>query len=481
MPDAEGSPATLVRRAIGHPVVDADGHLIPYMPALFEMVAEIAGRDVERGLRRYLATRRSSGPEFAPVRTFFGVPAKNTLDRMTATLPGLLYERMDEFGIDVALLYPTGLSLLTCGDDEIRRAAATAYNRYVAEVYRPYGDRLVPVAMIPTFDPSEAVEEVERATALGLRAVVMSGVIPRQDRSEGAGAAWIDTLGHGSRHDYDPLWGRLEQLGLVAAFHGLGYGWGSRMSTTNYVYNHLGSFAVAQEAVCRSLLMGGVPRRFPDLRFAFLEGGVAWAVQLLADVIGHYGKRNRHVIRDLDPASLDVDLADRLFDRYAEGRLASCHATAESGAFGGLGTMVTATEVADIDDFAESLVDSVADIVGTFSGQFYFGCEADDPLNGLAFSTELLPSGTALHALFASDIGHWDVPDMRDVLPEAWELVEHGHLNREQFRDFSFANAVWMLGGANPNFFEGTIIADDARSLLNGDAGHGATASTNKN
>ena len=43
--------------------------------------------------------------------------------------------------------------------------------------------------------------------------------------------------------------------------------------------------------------------------------------------------------------------------------------------------------------------------------------------------------------MFASDIGHWDVPDIREVLPEAWELVEDGHINEADFRALTFENA----------------------------------------
>jgi len=46
------------------------------------------------------------------------------------------------------------------------------------------------------------------------------------------------------------------------------------------------------EGTCRSLVFGGVPMRFPNLRFAFQEGGVAWAAALLAGIISHYEKRN---------------------------------------------------------------------------------------------------------------------------------------------------------------------------------------------
>ena len=93
----------------------------------------------------------------------------------------------------------------------------------------------------------------------------MSGIVPRTVRPDGSAASWVDTLGHDSLHDYDPLWARCVELGVVPAFHGIGYGWGSRVSPSNYVYNHLGNFAAAQEAACRSLVMAGVPMRHPEL------------------------------------------------------------------------------------------------------------------------------------------------------------------------------------------------------------------------
>ena len=76
---------------------------------------------------------------------------------------------------------------------------------------------------------------------------------------------------------------------------------------------------------------------------------------------------------------------------------------------------------------------------------------------GVQYPT-LNPLGARLRAIFASDIGHWDVPDFRDVLHEAWELVEDGHLDDADFRAFTFGNPVALWAGANPSFFDGTII-----------------------
>jgi hypothetical protein len=55
---------------------------------------------------------------------------------------------------------------------------------------------------------------------------------------------------------------------------------------------------------------------------------------------------------------------------------------------------------------------------------------------------------------------------MRDVLPEAYELVEHHLLSLAQFRAFSCDNAIRLHGGMNPRFFDGTRVETYARDLL---------------
>jgi hypothetical protein len=87
-------------------------------------------------------------------------------------------------------------------------------------------------------------------------------------------------------------------------------------------------------------------------------------------------------------------------------------------------------------------------------------------LNALAFDTHLNPFGSRLNAMFGSDIGHFDVPDMRLVIEEAYELVEDNLITGDDFRDFAFANAVRLHGGANPDFFVGTAVEKEAAEVL---------------
>ena len=70
-----------------------------------------------------------------------------------------------------------------------------------------------------------------------------------------------------------------------------------------------------------------------------------------------------------------------------------------------------------------------------------------------------------MRPIFSSDIGHWDVAHMTDVLPEAYEHLEYGWMDKAQFRDFMADNAIRMLAGANPDFFAGTVIEEYARGV----------------
>ena len=63
--------------------------------------------------------------------------------------------------------------------------------------------------------------------------------------------------------------------------------------------------------------------------------------------------------------------------------------------------------------------------------------------------------GARLQVMFGSDIGHWDVTDMRTVLAEAYELVEHERVSLDGFRSFTFTNAVRLHGLRNPAFIRG--------------------------
>ncbi len=463
-----------VRARIPHPVIDADAHTLEFVPAVLDEIRGLAGdgaaRSYEQVLRVSQDTRGLPADQKRALGlfrlTWWGFPARNTLDRATATLPRLQYERLDELGLDFAVLFPTfGLSCLGLDDEELRRAGARGFNRYYAEAYGEFRDRLAMAALVPMHTPQEAIEELDHAVGeLGFRNAVLAGHVARPLPIDDPPrtARWLDNLAVDSAHDYDPVWARCQELGIAPAFHSSGMGWANRSSPTSYVFNHLGNFAAAGEHTCRALVLGGVPRRFPKLRFAFLEGGVAWACNLYADLIGHFEKRGRHAIGHLDPNAIDRERMRELFEKYAPPSFTRHLGELDAA----LALLADPDEDrAGIDEFAASGIGSAEDLRDVFTRSFFFGCEADDPMNATAFDTRANPLGARLRPIFGSDIGHWDVPDMRGVLGEAWELVEEGLIDEQALREFVFENPARMLCEANPRYFEGTPVEGAVAAL----------------
>jgi len=472
-----------IRKRIGHPVIDADGHWLEFGPAINDYIKDVAGEQAVASFRRrggYVVKSLAMTPEErAQTRraqeAFWGVPAKNTLDRATAMLPRLLYDRLDEFGFDFTVLYPTaGLAIGYIPEDEIRRASCRAFNMYIAHQFGEFSDRMTPAAAIPMHTPQEAIDELEYVVKqLGLKVIVMTSMVPRaipaiDQNSQNSPeirrfGTYPEIFGIDSPYNYDAVWAKCVELGVMPTFHAGTRGAGYRTSPTNFVYNHIGHFAVAGEAVAKGLFLGGVTRRFPTLKFAFLEGGVGWACSLYSDLIGHWKKRNRKALEEVNPANLDRELMHELFERFGGKQLTS--QLDGSTLFDGLGATGTGN-IKDLDDFSACGIERAEDIRDLFTRNFYFGCEADDPINAWAFNARVNPYKARIKTLLGSDIGHFDVVNMNEVLEEAYELVEDGLINEEDFREFTFANPLRFWGEGRPDFFKGTVLENDAASAL---------------
>jgi predicted TIM-barrel fold metal-dependent hydrolase len=473
------SPAE-VRSRLKHPVVDADGHWLEYGPVFSEQMRKVGGDKAADG---FVAAQKTSSDALrmsvderrrrrVGQQSFWNRQAENTRDRATAMMPKLLYERLDELGFDFGIIYPTaGLRLPRIADDATRRAVCRAYNTVAADYFRGLSDRLTPAAVIPVHTPDEAIAELEFCTRqLGSKVAMFGSNLPRpvpasvrDDPNTARFAVWYDVLGVDSDHDYDPVWAKCLELGIAPTFHSSGRNQGLRLSPTNFTYNHIGHFAAAGHATAKALFLGGVTRRFPGLRFAFLEGGVGWGCMLFGDLIEHWEKRNQKALAHMDPRKLDRPLLMSLIEKHGYGEIAAVLRKQDGWPDPEAATLTGG--LAELDDFAACKITRKEDWRDLYVTPFYFGCEADDRANAWAFG-RANPFGARLNAVFGSDIGHFDVPDMLDVLPEAYELVEDGLITDADFRDFTFANAVRLWGGQNPKFFEGTRVAREAAAVL---------------
>jgi predicted TIM-barrel fold metal-dependent hydrolase len=477
-----------IRSRLSHPVIDADGHWTELFPVFYDYIREVAGPAVLEKYRSGLGARYGAWYAASPAERqhrrmrrppFWGKPS-TTVDRAVGMLPALFRDRLDEFGLDVSIVYPSlGFTLgRDVADPELASAVIRAFNTMVADIFRPCADRLIPVGVVSLVDPGEAIAQLEHAHSLGIRTVTASGSILRPIAGDADWQAdpakrrvYVDRLGLDNAHDYDPVWRKFIELKMPATSHGGSTGWPDRSSPSNFVANHLGHFAQAHHLFARSLFMGGVTARFPQLKFGFLEGGAGWACNLYCDLVGHWEKRNiGYMDRYLRPTNIDRAELARLIGKY-RASYPQLQRHVEAVLAKNIDNLepdisleeLSAREGAQADEFAHVPIATRDDLRRLFAQNFYFGCEADDPMTAVAFDKRL---GLGLKPMLGSDIGHFDVSDPAEVVEEAWEMVEHGLLDEADFRAFSFSHAVELCCGTNPDFFRGTVIEDAVRKEL---------------
>ena len=483
--------SAVIRERLNHPVIDGDGHFVEILPILWEYARGIGGlktfEKIVADSKRFLNYDGYGVNELAPkgwyesspqerrdnhmIRpSFWIIPTGSALERATVTIPNLFRQRLDELGIDFAILYGTACFLFVRHqDDEVRRVFCRAFNMMCADLYRPHAARIAPAAIIPMRTPQEAIEELEFAvTKLGMKVAVFDtcikrpiAAVARAKPELAAHASWMDVIGHDSEYDYDPVWQKCMELKVAVTSHSASMGWGARGSRTNFVYNHIGHFAAAGEAFCKALVIGGVVQRFPALKFAFLEGGVGWACSLYNDLIEHWEKRNINALsKNLDPARLDLAAMAELFAKY-DGKLVDVVVPS-------LARSPRPELASEVDDFSALKIDNARQFADIFKN-FYFGCEPDDRMASVAFNSKLNHYEAKLHAFFSSDVGHFDVPDITAVVSEAYELVEDGLVSEEDFKAFTFTNQVELHASMNPDFFKGTAVEAATKEAMSHD------------
>ncbi len=462
-----------LRARLDHPVIDGDGHMIESQFVFPDFLKQVGGPAIVDRFQKEMAKPRSGRPK----ALFWAAHAgKGTLDRVSCMLPRLYAQRLEEAGVDFATLYPTfGFRIQTLADDELRQAGCRALNMMYAELFASVKRNMTPAALIPMHTPAEAVAELEFAVRkLGLKAAMIAAEVLRPFPEAASlppelrdHVTRYSSIGLDSPYDYDPFWAKCVELKVAPASHAFNFT-GTHASPTSYLYNRIGFFATSGHAATRSLFLSGVTQRFPSLNIAFLEGGVWWAAALYNDLFEFWEKRNVDALLERhDPAKIDIALMEEMYRRFGD----QTYLTPERlvGAKAALmrdGRTEPGKLPAFIDEWKHLKISKAEDIRDSFVDNFYFGCEADDAMNYTAFNTKANKFGARLRAMFSSDLGHWDVVDFGDVLHEAYEAVEHGLMDEDDFRAFVYENPVRFAARGNPDYFKDTVVEEAAAKVM---------------
>jgi len=179
-------------------------------------------------------------------------------------------------------LFP-GIGLVLGGleDPEFAAACYRAYNRWLADFCSAHPDRLIGAAMVPLQSVSHAIQELKYAREqLGLKTIFVRPN-PYQGRMH-------------HHTDFQPFWQEVQNLDVAVAIHS---GSAGDMPTTGM--EHFGKWFMTRHIVTHtmdvmqtmlSLVFCGVCESFPNIRFAFFEGGGGWVAGWLDRMDRHFQK-----------------------------------------------------------------------------------------------------------------------------------------------------------------------------------------------
>ena len=182
---------------------------------------------------------------------------------------------MDTNWTQASLSFPNfprfcGQTFLEAKDRELALLCVQAYNDWMVDEWCAGSDgRLVPLCIVPLWDPLLATAEVERNAARGVRAVCFSE-IPAY-------------LGLPSIHsgDWDPFFGACQATGTVVCSH---IGSGSKMPSTSSDAPLGVTVTIGYGNCMNSLadwLFSGKLAQFPGLQLLYAESQIGWIPYLL--------------------------------------------------------------------------------------------------------------------------------------------------------------------------------------------------------
>jgi uncharacterized protein len=185
-----------------------------------------------------------------------GGPPGSSLDFMRL-------QHLDPLNIEFGILQVLDLFVFSQQNLEFGAAIQRALNDWQVECWAKPEPRLKASILVGQDYAEAAVAEIERCAKTGN--YVQVNVSPRANEPLG-------------RRRYWPIFAAVQATGLPLGIHVGGYGGhpptGGGWPSYYNEEHHSNAHSMAAQLV--SLVVEGVPERFPELRFVFIEGGFGW-------------------------------------------------------------------------------------------------------------------------------------------------------------------------------------------------------------
>jgi uncharacterized protein len=196
--------------------------------------------------------------------------------------------RFQEIGITKAVVIPDPLlgMALDKRNPSFEVEVGSGYVQYMVNSFGHLHDKFVTVLYAATTAPEKAAELIDD---YGDEKIIAGVLIPGI------------TPGAPSSDEWNPIYDAAQRKGLPICIHGenpdtddnqpksyLPSGFGLE----TFLENHILSFPVTIARQLVSIVLGGVPVRFPRLKFIFMEGGVTYIPWLMQRMDDEYVKRS---------------------------------------------------------------------------------------------------------------------------------------------------------------------------------------------
>lgn len=266
-------------------VVDVDVHindlpkaLIPYCEMPWRKTLE----HITTLPHRYLDIP-AYAPSFNPWPAF---PQGAGERRMQVDTADQLRNDLNQLGVNIALLFPDHLLMhAALKRRDYALALARAYNRWLVDEWLDRDIGLKGAIIAAPHDPAAAADEIR---AHASHPHVSAIFLP---------TSCVDPL-YGNRI-YDPIFAAAEETRLPLFFHAVTAVHPSFPFNLQGFETAFSAHAIAHPmsliANLISLLETGVVARFPELRFAFSEGGIGWVPWIMLRLDKEYSERRRDV------------------------------------------------------------------------------------------------------------------------------------------------------------------------------------------
>jgi predicted TIM-barrel fold metal-dependent hydrolase len=185
---------------------------------------------------------------------------------------------MDINGVEAQLCFPNyprfcGQLFMRGKDKDLALLCVKAYNDWMVDEWSgDSGGRLIPLCLVPLWDPQLAADEVRRNASRGVRAVCFSEL-----------PAYLGLPSIYSGH-WDPFFAACDETGTVVACH-IGSGTKTPQTSEDAPDAVAGTIIFGNSVGSMSdFLFSGVFHRYPNLKLLYAEAQIGWIPYLLERV-----------------------------------------------------------------------------------------------------------------------------------------------------------------------------------------------------